>query len=257
MTSEDTTKSNTQIKPPGNRNPAPAQSLGAAFGGPNRGAAVAGVLQPLPAPAAEPPVRTEAAPAPTPRPVEQKPQPTAQAPKHAVDESVDGDAQEQAGEDTQEQKQAKARTRRAGQRKPSRRAVGRRPSTSARLGHSLKKRLERYSARTGGRTYAAVLIEAFELHHQEIPVLFAPKPAAAAPLMPALGRLFPPRPEVVKAVSSEGTEQVNFTLTAVERDILHGLLDQYPDVPDRNKLIVAVLRRHLDDVEPEIPSDQH
>lgn len=109
--------------------------------------------------------------------------------------------------------------------------------------------------RRASLNHAEVLIEAFELHHHEIPQLFKPAVRPEVPALPVDGRLFPPRAPRAETVQSEGTVQINFTLRPVERDIVDTLVDGHDVVPDRNALIVAMLTAHLDVVEPARDSD--
>lgn len=219
---------------PGERVSRPAVNRQSSFGGGNRSAGLAGLLPPPVPPASTPPDAGQQTASPGPD-------------QHAVEEPADPKPQ---------------RTRAAGAarktaKRPARRApVRTNAATPARLPKSLQNRLRRYARRTGGRGYAEVLLEAFERFHTSIGDLFTAKPVPTVPVLPAEGRLFPPRPtQAARDEDDEGTTQVNFTLTTTERDIIEDLVEQHPSVPNRTALIVAVLRRHLDDVEPAQPED--
>jgi hypothetical protein len=117
----------------------------------------------------------------------------------------------------------------------------------------MHKRLKAYAQHTGGRDYATILIEAFELHHGEIDQLFPIEDSGPVVLPPPEGRLFPVRQPAARARVSEveeGTRQVNFTLAGPERDVLDELVDAHQGVSSRNALIVKILGLHLDEVEP-------
>jgi hypothetical protein len=235
---------------PGSRNVRPVVSHGAAFtsGTPNRAGGLAGGLGTRPSqhrvPAAEahrPPTSggTDEAKQDEAVPAGRQDHPESHAPAH-----------------TSAPRHPGRRSRGATARDTTQRGRGgRTPPTTARLPESLKRRLKR-NARRRNLDYSLVLLEAFELHHTQIDSLFADDDRERASLgLTESSGLFPPRPVQVRDTRGVGTAQVNFALTDVERQVIEGLLEKHPRVPDRNALIVRVLKAHLDVVEPEVPSD--
>lgn len=219
---------------PGGRVVRQTPKLGSAFA-PDRAAGLGGLLPA--APASAPPATHQPS---SPPPVEQTP-PAGPAPEPA---------EPPAASSTPDTKQRRAASRK----RPTSHKTSKHSSTiPARLPMSLKRRLERYKARTG-RDYARILLEAFEQHHHNVAGIFAQRAAAPTP-PPQEGGLFPARPEAA-APPAEGTLQVNFTTRPAEREIIEGIFEQVQAaVPDLTAFIVGMLGHHLDQVEPARDSD--